>query len=124
METESLTSRKRAELGDELGDHLEGYDVEGRDGRIGKVDQVTYDKTCLVVHTGRLLGGKHVVPALAVKSINADRKQVRVDLTTDEVKRAPDFDSHFGYDEDCHSRAQAYYGPVLQKRLSQESDES
>jgi glyoxylate carboligase len=117
MQTESSSTRNKLP---ELDDHLAGYHVEGRDGRIGKVDRVTYDRTCLIVHTGRVVGGNHVVPALAVQSINGGTKQVIVDLTADEVRAAPKFDDHAGYDEDCQSRAEAYYGPVLQNRLSQE----
>jgi hypothetical protein len=32
-----------------LGDELGGYRVDGKDGLIGKVERVTYDKRCLVV---------------------------------------------------------------------------
>ena len=101
----------------EFGDALEGYRVEGRDGTIGRITHVTYDTTCVVVHTGRLLGKNHVVPAGAVRSIDVGRRQVELDLTEDEVKGGPEYDSHRGLDENCETQVEAYYTPILGNRL-------
>jgi hypothetical protein len=113
MKTDSISTSSKLS---EFGDALEGYHVEGKDGTIGRVTHVTYDNTCLVVHTGRLFGKNHVVPARAVQSINPGRKQVLLDLAEDEVKGAPEYDSHRGLDEDCETRIEAYYGPLLEDR--------
>jgi hypothetical protein len=112
---------KRSNLA-KLADELVGYRVEGRNGKIGTVEHVTYDKSCVVVRTGpRLFGSSHVVPALAVQSINAGKKLVFLDLIEDEVKGAPEYDSHFGLDEDSQSRMESYYGPILASRTERES---
>ena len=107
------TPRQRSDLSDELVD----YHVEGKDGTVGRVQHVTYDGSCLVVRTGRLFGNSHVVPALAVQTIDPAKKKIHLDLTVDDVKGAPEYDSHLGYDEDCQSRAEAHYGPILLNRV-------
>jgi hypothetical protein len=100
-----------------LGDELVGYRVEGRDGAVGRIEHITYDKSCVVVHTRlRLFGVSHVVPALAVQGIDAGKKRVFLDLTEDEVKGAPEYDSQLGVDEDCQNRVESYYGPILVNR--------
>jgi hypothetical protein len=110
------TPRQRRNLSDELVD----YHVEGKDGTIGRVQHVTYDGSCLVVRTGRLFGNSHVVPALAVQAIDPAARRILLDLTVDDVRGAPEYDSHLGYDEDCQSRAEAHYGPILLDRVRAE----
>ena len=39
-----------------LDDEMVGYDVEGSDGTIGKVERVSFERTCVVVSTSRLFG--------------------------------------------------------------------
>ena len=100
-----------------LGNELVGYRVEGRDGTIGRIEHVTYDESCVVVHTGpRLFGSSHVVPALAVQRVDAGRKRVFLDLIEDEVKGAPEYDRQLGFDEECQSRMASYFGPIFVDR--------
>jgi hypothetical protein len=98
-----------------LSDELVGLTVEGRDGTIGKVDHVSYEGTCVIVSTGRLLGKKYVIPAWAVERIDPDGEVV-VDLTKDEVEGSPEYDDHAGFDEDCESRVGAYYEDLMATR--------
>jgi hypothetical protein len=99
-----------------LGDELVGYDVEGRDGKIGKVDHVAYEKTCLIVSTSRLFGKQYVIPATAVERVETDKQTVFVDLAKEEVENSPAYDDGVGFDEDCEAATGAYYAEVLAKR--------
>jgi hypothetical protein len=72
-----------------------GFDVEARDGRIGKVDEATWD-----VHSGRIVvdtgpwifGRKVILPAGLIERIDPDDRKVFVACTKDQVKDAPAYD--------------------------------
>ncbi len=114
VQTDFWTSREGVMLGDEL----VGYDVEGRDGRIGKVDHVTYEKTCVVVSTSRLFGKQYVIPANSLERVDTEGRTIFVDLSKDEVENSPEYDDHLGFDEDCEAKTGTYYADVLAKRAS------
>jgi hypothetical protein len=92
---------------------LEGYDVEARDGRIGDVDDATYETgaSYLVVDTGFWIFGKRrLIPAGVIESIDLDDRRVRVSLTKDQVKRAPDYDEARRQQEAYRREVADYYG--------------
>ncbi len=101
-----------------LGDELVGYDVEGLDAKIGKVEHVAYDKTCLIVSTSRLFGKQYVIPATAVERVERDRETLFVDLAKEEVENSPAYDDDVGFDDDCEAATGAYYAHVLANRAS------
>jgi hypothetical protein len=88
---------------------LIGFDVEARDGHIGKIDESSVEAgdAYLVVDTGFwIFGKKRLIPARAVRQVNTETGTVYVDLDKDEIKDAPDFeaevrathrDPHAGY---------------------------
>ena len=115
MEAEIWTSRTGVTA---LGDERVGYDVEGRDGKIGMVDRVAYERTCLFVSTSRLFGKKYVIPAYAVERIDTESETVFVDLSKEEVEASPEYDDDLGFDEDCEARTGTYYAEVLARRAS------
>ena len=81
---------------------LEGFDVEATDGHIGTVDEwsAADDDSFIVVDTGFwIFGKKRVVPARAVKQIDADGKTVFVDMAKDQIKGAPDHHPEWGHPE-------------------------
>jgi hypothetical protein len=81
---------------------LEGYSVEARDGKIGKVDESTHETggSFLIVDTGPWIFGKKVMlPAGVVERIDPDSKTVVVDLTKDQIKSAPEYDEETGRDD-------------------------
>jgi hypothetical protein len=98
-----------------LSDELTGLKVEGRDGTIGKVQHVSYEGTCLIVTTGRLLGKTYVIPAWAVERA-VPGEHVIVDLTKDEVEASPEYDEDTGFDADCEARVAAYYEDLMARR--------
>ncbi|HEX2304334.1 MAG TPA: PRC-barrel domain-containing protein [Gaiella sp.] len=92
-----------------------GYDVEARDGSIGKVDDATYEMTSsyLVVDTGPWIFGKKVLlPAGIVRSVDHDEEKIFVDRTKDEIKNAPEFDDAMVRDEGYRDRLGSYYSPA------------
>src|SRR5437660_818693 len=74
---------------------ISGYDVVALDGSIGTVDAVTadVDPHCIVVHTGAWIFGKEVLlPVGVVESVDDQQSVVRVELTKDQIKQAPELD--------------------------------
>jgi len=91
-----------------------GYDVEARDGSIGKVDEGSYDTdpSYLVVDTGPWIFGKKVMlPAGVIQSVDHDDEKIFVNRTKDEIKNAPEFDDSLLRDRKYRDRLGSYYGP-------------
>src|SRR5437899_10139487 len=73
-----------------------GFEVVTTDGeKIGKVDEASNEAggSWIVVDTGFwIFGKKRMIPAGAIQSIDPEKRQVRVALSKDEIKKAPDYD--------------------------------
>jgi hypothetical protein len=90
-----------------------GFDVEATDGHIGKIDDASSEAggAFLVVDTGFwIFGKKRVIPARAVKQVNAETETVYVDLTKDQIKGAPDFHDQWRESDDQREPYEGYYG--------------
>jgi hypothetical protein len=91
---------------------LTGFEVEAEDGKIGKVDEATYEKggSCIVVDTGPWIFGKKVmIPAWAIESVDPEEQVVRVDRVKDEISAAPEFDPSGYADQEYRLRLASYY---------------
>jgi PRC-barrel domain len=91
---------------------LTGFEVEARDGSIGKVDEATYDAggSFVVVDTGPWIFGKKVLlPAGVIKNVDLDTETVFVDLTKDQIKNAPEFDEKTYRDDSYRTQIGSYY---------------
>ena len=91
---------------------VSGFDVEASDGDIGKVDDATYDPgtACLVVDTGFwIFGKKRMIPAGAITEIDLDSRRVRVALTKQQIKDAPDYDEARRDDEAYRAQHSEFY---------------
>jgi hypothetical protein len=103
----------RAEVGEARGSHdLSGYTVEAADGRIGKIDQATYDTgdAHVVVDTGPwIFGRKVLIPAGAINHVDPDEQIVYVDRTKDQIKHAPEYDEVKAAESDYREHIGAYY---------------
>ncbi|MFC6087356.1 PRC-barrel domain containing protein [Sphaerisporangium aureirubrum] len=90
-----------------------GYHVEATDGKIGSVDEATYEvgESYLVVDTGPWIFGKKVLlPASTVTQIDPQERKVFVSRTKDEIKDGPEFDE-VGYKESTYrDKVSDYYG--------------
>jgi hypothetical protein len=92
-----------------------GFEVEASDGHIGKIDDATYDvgSGCIVVDTGFwIFGKKRMIPAGAMTSVDLDAQQVRVNLTKDQIKAAPDYDAERRDDDEYRRGVGDHYGAI------------
>ena len=92
---------------------MTGFEVEARDGGIGKVDEATYEAggSFIVIDTGPWIFGKKVLlPAGVVRDVDLESKTVYVDLTKEQVKNAPEFDMERYRDAGYRSEVGSYYG--------------
>lgn len=93
---------------------IEGFDIEARDGSIGKIDEATDEvgRSCVVVDTGPwIFGRKVVIPAGAIERIDLNENKVHLAMTKDQIKNSPEFDPDRGWrDEEYRTRLDAYYG--------------
>jgi hypothetical protein len=101
-----------------LTDEMVGFEVEGRDGSLGKVDHVSYTGSCVIVSTGRILGKKFAIPASTVERVDVDSKTLVVGLTEDELHSSPEYDDKIGFDDDCETRVGAYYTDLAGRRTA------
>jgi hypothetical protein len=91
---------------------VSGWDVEATDGHIGKVDEATYEAGmgCIVVDTGFwIFGKKRMIPAGSISSIDLDAQRVKVNLTKDQIKSAPDFEAERRDEDDYRRGISDYY---------------
>ena len=102
----------RSDLGLEMTRDLPGFDVEARDGSIGKIDEATNEtsRSCVVVDTGPwIFGRKVMIPAGTIERIDRDEKKVFVNLTKDQIKNSPEFDPDRLDDDEYRTRLGEYY---------------
>ncbi len=92
---------------------LTGFEVEATDGSIGKIDEASYEAGAgwVVVDTGFwIFGKKRLIPAGAITEIDLDAETVRVTMTKEQIKSAPDYEADMHEDVDYRNRHNEYYG--------------
>ena len=95
------------------GADLTGFDVQATDGKIGSVDEATYDvgSSYLVIDTGPWIFGKKVMlPAGVIDRVDTADRQVFVNRTKDQIQSAPEFDEATYRDEAYRTGLADYYG--------------
>ena len=91
---------------------LSGYRVEATDGEVGKVDEASHEigSGAIIVDTGPWIFGKKVMlPVGVISRIDEDERRVWVDLTKDEIKKAPEFDESRHPDPAHRDEVGSYY---------------
>jgi hypothetical protein len=91
---------------------LTGFQVEAKDGSIGKIDEATIEtgSSYIVVDTGPWIFGKKVMlPAGVIRDVELDTETVFVDLTKDEIKNAPELDEKTYRGDTYRSELGDYY---------------
>jgi hypothetical protein len=89
-----------------------GFTVEATDGRVGTVDEATYDagQGHIAVHTGPwILGRTVVLPAGVIGRIDWDAETVHVDRTRNQIKAAPELSADDTPDDAYLERLGAYF---------------
>ena len=95
---------------------VSGYHIHAFDGSIGHVDDFIVDDESwvirfLVVDTKNWLPGRKVLIApLWVDAIDWESRQVRVDMTMEAVKNAPEFDPEAPINREYEERLYDYHG--------------
>lgn len=94
---------------------LEGFEVDAADGKVGTIDEATYDvgESYIVVDTGFwIFGHKRLLPASSIVGIDLDRQKVQLALTRDQLRHAPTYDREVSFRNDPRYRDQleGYYG--------------
>ncbi|WP_042435437.1 hypothetical protein [Streptacidiphilus anmyonensis] len=96
------------------GTDLTGYQVDAIDGHVGKVDDATDDvgSAFIVVNCKPWLFGKHVMlPAGTVTLVDHSQETIRVALTKDQIKNAPEYDRDAHRDDTGYrTTLGSYYG--------------
>lgn len=99
---------------------LTGFEVETRDGPLGRVDRATEDigGSYLVIDPGPSmpLGRRVVVPAGVVESVHRDRRRIRVRSSREEILSAPEFDVERPLDEMLRDRIGTHFAPRGRQR--------
>jgi hypothetical protein len=93
---------------------LTSWSVEATDGKIGKIDEATYEVggSYLIVDTGPWLFGnkKVILPAGIVERIDEKTQTVFVNRMQEEIANAPEFDEDRGHrDQGFLDRLAGYY---------------
>jgi hypothetical protein len=107
---------------DELGSHLRqarqviGYDIQGRDGSFGNVDDFILDDEnwkirYLVMETSSPVENKKVlISPFWIKSLRADDGEVNIDLTKQMIIDCPPFDPETPINREYEEVLYDYYG--------------
>jgi hypothetical protein len=93
---------------------LTGFNVEARDGKIGKFDEATHEAggSFIVVDTGPWIFGKKVMlPAGVITQISTEAETISVNRTKDQIKDSPEYDDAKLDDTDYRSELGSYYAP-------------
>ena len=102
------------------GINLSGYEVEALDGKIGSIDEATYEVggSFIVIDTGPWIFGKKVLlPAGVIDRVDTEDEKVYVDRTKDEIKNAPEFDESRYRDMEYRDELGGYYGGSRADRI-------
>jgi len=94
---------------------LSGFSVEALDGSIGKVDETTHEvgSGSLICDTGPwIFGTKVMIPASFISRIDENDRRIRVNLTKDQIKNAPEFDESSLHNAAYLDELATYYSTI------------
>jgi PRC-barrel domain len=95
---------------------LKGYQLHGRDGVIGHVQDFYFDDThwtmrYLVADTGHWLSGRQVlISPYALLAVNAETREITVDLTRQQIEGSPALDNHKPVSRQFEETYHEYFG--------------
>lgn len=95
---------------------MQSYRIHATDGEIGKIDDLSFDDNAwvvryMVVETGSWLDQRRVlISPISVRAVNWEKDEVYVSLTRDQVKNAPEIDTHEPISRENELSFYRYYG--------------
>ncbi len=95
---------------------LDGFTIHAIDGEIGATEDVLWDDAAwmvryLVIDTGKWLPGRRVlISPASVEFVGWDEREIRVNLTSDQVRNSPDAASDEPVSRQHEEALSAYYG--------------
>lgn len=95
---------------------IQSYRIHATDGEIGEIDDLYFDDHAwvvryMVVETGTWLEHRHVlISPISVRVVDWETNEVYVSLTRDQVKNAPDIDTHKPISRQNEISFHRYYG--------------
>jgi hypothetical protein len=98
--------------GPRLGADVVGYEVEGRDGHLGRIEQVRQDGAWALVATGRLRGRRYAVPAGLVRLVDVESEAILVDVGREELETSAEFEVARGFDETRERSLRSFYAAL------------
>jgi hypothetical protein len=103
---------------------LTGFDVETRDGVIGRVDRATKDVagSYLVIDAGPAmpLGRRVVLPAGVVETVDLDDRRLAVSVGRSEILSGPEYDPDRPLDESLRNRIGSHFASPGEERRTGE----
>ncbi len=96
--------------------HLNGLAISATDGELGTVDQFYFDDETwavryLTVETGGWLGGRQVlISPISIVQADWHAKRLHVALTTEQVAKSPDINTHEPISRQLEAEYFGYYG--------------
>lgn len=95
---------------------IQSFRIHARDGEIGEIDDLYFDDNnwvvrYMVAETGTWLEHRRVlISPISVRVVNWETSEVHVSLTCDQVKNAPDIDTHNPISRQNELSFHRYYG--------------
>lgn len=96
--------------------NLTGFALHATDGDIGAVEDFYFDDynwtvRYLVADTGKWIPGRKVlISPISLGNVDAEQKQVSVNLTREQIKNSPDIDAHKPISRQHETAVNNYYG--------------
>jgi hypothetical protein len=91
-------------------DDIVGFRVEGRDGEVGRVSYLTYERDYMIVDTGPWIFGRRVVvPTSLIEHIDDLRKRIELPLAREDVKNGPEYEAAREFEPEYVKTLRAYY---------------
>jgi hypothetical protein len=93
-----------------VADEIVGFRVDARDGEVGRVTHVTYERDYMIVDTGPWIFGRRVVvPTSLIEHVDGAGKTIELPLARDDVKKGPEYEPARAFDPEYVDALTSYY---------------
>lgn len=92
-----------------VADEIVGFRVDARDGEVGRVSHVTYERDYMIVDGPWIFGRSVVVPTSLIEHVDGAGKTVELSLSRDDVKKGPEYEPAREFDPAYVDALTSYY---------------